>query len=556
MLMFGTLKGRIITIVAVVAASIAFLVLNGINLGLDLQGGMYLALEVSDPQHTMTADARRDATDQALQVINNRVNQFGVLEPLIQKAGDDRIIVQLPGIRDEARAKAIIERTAFLEFQHVLPTQNLMSALGRIDRAIVASGKVATTPAKTDTATKPAGPSPMDLLFQQQRDSAARAGGDSTGTGKLAANDSAQADSADAAALPTDEKNRPLGALLMESGQDGEFLVSESDRPKVEQYLALPEVQRVLPRDVELAWGKLPQGRGAELYHSLYVLEKDAFMRGSSLTDASAGRDQQYNKTMVYFQLNRRGGRVFERETGSHIGKRIAIVLDNQVQSAPNVISQISTSGQIEMGNAAMTEARDLALVLRAGALPAPISIIEQRSVGPALGQDSVDKGKIAGLIGIGFVILIMVGIYRVAGLLSILGLGVYVVMVLGLLAAFPDATLTAPGIAGLILSIGMAVDANVLIFERIREELDAGHSNRAAVDDGFRHAMSAIVDSNLTTIITGLILFQVGSGPVRGFAVTLTIGILASFFSAVYATKTFFLLYLDRKAPNEPISI
>jgi len=556
--MFGTLKGRILTIVLVVAASVAFLLINGITLGLDLRGGMYLALEVDDPQNTMTAEARRDATDQALQVINNRIDEFGVLEPDIRKSGDDRIIVQLPGVDDEDRAKAIIERTAFLEFQHVLPTTELMKALPRIDRAIVASGKVAAPSADADTTTKPAGPSPMDILFQQQRDSAARAGGDSATAGNVATADSAQADSADAAtdALPTNERNRPFGALLAESGQDGEFLVADADRNKIVQYLALPEVQRVFPRNIELAWGNAPQGRGAELYHSLYVLEKDAFMRGSSLTDASAGRDQQFNKTMVYFQLNRRGGRVFERETGSHIGKRIAIVLDNQVQSAPNVLSQISTSGQIEMGNAPMTEARDLALVLRAGALPAPIRIVEQRSVGPALGQDSIDKGKLAGIIGLVLVMLIMLGIYRVAGFLAIMALGVYVAMVMGLMAILPNASLTAPGIAGLILSIGMALDANFLIFERIREEIDAGHSNRAAMEDGFRHAMSAIVDSNLTTIITALILFQVGTGPVRGFAVTLTIGILASFFSAVFVTKTFFMLYLDRKAPAEPISI
>jgi preprotein translocase subunit SecD len=551
--MFGTLKGRILIIAAVVLASVAALVYNGITLGLDLQGGMYLALEVEDPQNTMTADARRDATDQALQVINNRIDEFGVLEPDVRKSGDDRIIVALPGVKDEERAKAIIERTAFLEFQHVLPTQNLMNALSRIDRAIIASGKVA-QPSQRDTTSKPTGPSAMDVLFQQQRDSA-RASGDSAATGNLAANDSAQGDTANAT-LPTDERNRPFGALLMESGQDGEFLVADADRSKVEQYLALPEVQRVMPRDIELAWGKTPQGRGAELYHSLYVLQKDAFMRGSSLTDASAGRDQQFNKTMVYFQLNRRGGRVFERETGSHIGKRIAIVLDNQVQSAPNVISQISTSGQIEMGNAPMTEARDLALVLRAGALPAPIRIVEQRSVGPALGQDSIDDGRLAGIIGLVLVMLIMVGIYRVAGALAIAALLVYVSIVLGLMAALPNASLTAPGIAGLILSVGMALDANFLIFERIREELGAGHSNRAAMEDGFRHAMSAIVDSNLTTIITALILFQVGTGPVRGFAVTLTIGILASFFSAVFVTKTFMMLYLDRKAPGEPISI
>jgi preprotein translocase subunit SecD len=545
--MFGTLKGRILVIAAVVAASVAFLLINGINLGLDLQGGMYLALEVEDPQGTMTPDARRDATDQALQVINNRIDEFGVMEPNIQRSGEDRIIVELPGIRDEERAKAIIERTAFLEFQHVLATQSFLAALPRIDRAIVASGKVS-VPQTRDTART--GPSPMDLLFRQQRDSARAAQGDTAADTTAAAADTAAEEVAQAG-----DRNSPLGSLLMESGAEGEFLVAASDRPTVEQYLALPEVQRALPRGVELLWGTTPQGRGAELYHSLFVLESRSFMRGSSLTEASAGRDQQFGKTMVYFQLNRRGGRIFAQETGQHIGDRIAIVLDNQVQSAPNVISQISTSGQIEMGNASMEEARDLALVLRAGALPAPIQIIEQRSVGPALGQDSIDQGTMAGIIGLVLVLLIMVAIYKLSGLLAIMALLVYVVMVLGGLAAF-HAHLTAPGIAGLILSIGMALDANFLIFERIREEIDAGRTNRAAMEDGFRHAMSAIIDSNLTTLITALILYQVGTGPVRGFAVTLTIGILASFFSAVFVTKTFYMIYIDRKAPSEPISI
>jgi protein-export membrane protein SecD len=551
--MFGTLKGRILVIVAVIAISLAFLFTNGINLGLDLQGGMYLALEVADPQGTMTSEARKDATDQALQVINNRVDEFGVAEHSIQKSGDDRIIVALPGVKDEDRAKKVIERTAFLEFQHVLPTQSIMNSLQRIDRAIIAAGgavDTASTPA--DTATKPAGPSPMDLLFQQQRDSVARASGDTT----AAAGDTASADSADATLPTAGERNRPFSSVLAESGQDGEFLVSATDRPRVEKWLALPEVQRALPRGVELTWGKDPQGRGAELYHSLYTLDSESFMKGSSLTDASAGRDQQFNKTMVYFELNRRGGRVFERETGSHIGKRIAIVLDNQVQSAPNVLSQIGARGQIEMGTAPMEEARDLALVLRAGALPAPIQIIEQRSVGPALGQDSIDQGKMAGIIGMVLVLLIMVGIYKLSGLMAIGALVVYVIMLLGGLAMIPGATLTAPGIAGLILSVGMALDANFLIFERIREEMAEGRTNRAAVDEGFKQAMSAIVDSNLTTIITALILYQVGTGPVRGFAVTLTLGILASFFSAVFVTKTFMMIYLERKAPSEPISI
>jgi preprotein translocase subunit SecD len=230
-------------------------------------------------------------------------------------------------------------------------------------------------------------------------------------------------------------------------------------------------------------------------------------------------------------------------------------VLDNEVHSAPSIRTRIGASGQIDMAQAPMEEARDLALVLRAGAFTAPLEIVEQRSVGPQLGQDSIDQGQLAGIIGISLVILIMMVYYRLSGVLAVLALMIYVLLLLAGLSGL-GATLTAPGIAGIILSLGMAVDANVLIFERIREELALGRTVRAAVDNGFGHAMSAIVDSNLTTLITALILFQIGTGPVRGFAVTLSIGIVASFFTAVFITRTFMLAYLERRRTADAISI
>ena len=202
-----------------------------------------------------------------------------------------------------------------------------------------------------------------------------------------------------------------------------------------------------------------------------------------------------------------------------------------------------------------MAEANDLALVLRAGALPAPLSIMEERTVGPSLGQDSIDQGRIAGIVGLAFVIVIMALYYRMAGVLAIVALSIYLLLVLGGLATL-NATLTLPGIAGLILSIGMAVDANVLIFERVREELAAKRAPRTAVEEGFGNALSAIVDANITTLITGMILFQFGTGPVRGFAVTLCIGIVASFFSALYVTRTLFLIYLSGKRGADPVSV
>lgn len=545
--MFGTIRGRLVTIAIVIAGAIAAYMSNdGVSLGLDLQGGMYLALEVQDPDGTLTQEAREDATDQNLQILRNRLDQFGVAEPLVQKVGSDRIIVSLPGIRDEARARGIIERSAFLEWKLVRPTMEFTNALSRLDRAVASQlepeelAVEPTTPADTaavaDTAAADTTgqPSLTEMLF----------GRDTT------AADSAQGDSL---ALPVDRR-RPLSSLLLDSGSDGEFLVQEQDVERVKEYLALPGVTAAMPRGTELRWGKV-MGQGAQLYRSLFFLEARPFITGERLRQATAGRDPQYNKTVVTFELDRRGGRIFEDVTSQHIDDRIAIVLDTIVHSAPVVISRIGANGQIDMGQADMQEASDLALVLRAGALAKPLEIVEQRSVGPSLGQDSIDQGKVAGIIGVSLVIIIMMLYYRLAGVLAVAALALYVILVMGGLAGI-GANLSAPGIAGLILSLGMAVDANVLIFERIREELLAGRSTRAAADEGFKHAMSAIIDSNITTLITALILYQVGTGPVRGFAVTLSIGIVASFFTAVYITRTFFLIYLQRKRAAEPISI
>ena len=326
----------------------------------------------------------------------------------------------------------------------------------------------------------------------------------------------------------------------------------------MQRYLALPQVQRLMPRGTELRWGHVPQqqaGQPAPAYRTLYLLEARPIITGEYLQDAQAQRDPQFNQPIVTFEFSRRGGRIFERATGENVGNQMAIVLDERVFSAPVIRSQIGARGQIEMGGGSIEEARDLALVLRAGALPAPLRIVEERTVGPSLGQDSIDQGTIAGLIGITLVILTMLAYYRVAGAMAVAALALYLLFVLGGLAAV-GATLTLPGIAGLVLSIGMAVDANVLIFERIREELAAGRSARVAVNQGFGHALSAIVDSNLTTLITAVILFQFGTGPIRGFAVTLGIGIIASMFTAIFITRTFFMLYLDRRGAVQTVSI
>jgi protein-export membrane protein SecD len=561
--MLGSLKGRIFVIVAVLAVSGWYMfdnynscaqeraltgsarVCSPIKLGLDLQGGMHLVLEVDDPEGTMTQEARAEATETALHIIRTRIDQFGVEEPMIQKVGEDRIIVQLPGIEDEERAKDIIHQTAFLQFflvQSGAEYRAFRDALPRLDRAVLAAfGEDAGQAAdqRVDTGREAV----EDLLF----------GTDTVRQDTAAPVQEAAPEEEDpAAAAPS---RRPLSQLLLETGRDGQLMVQERDVEMVQRWLADEQVRRAMPRRTSLRWHHEPEASGAQLYRTLWVLQDPAFMRGDELENATPGRDAQYGETIVSFELTRAGGRQFERTTSENLGELIAIVLDEQVMSAPVIRGRIAMRGQITLGQASMEEARDLALVLRAGALPAPLRIMEERTIGPSLGADSIAKGRMAGMIGLIFVILAMIGYYRTAGVLAVGALVVYALILGGGLAAF-NATLTLPGIAGLILSIGMAVDANVLIFERIREELNAGRVPRTAADEGFKHAMSAIVDSNLTTLLTALILFQFGTGPVRGFAVTLSVGIVASFFSAVYVTRTLFLLYLARKKPTEAISI
>ena len=540
--MFTSLRGRIIVILALVGVSIGYLVNRGIKLGLDLQGGMHLVLEVYDPDGTMTSEARADAIDRSERILRTRIDQFGVEEPSVQKVGGDRIIVELPGIGldDESRAKDLIQQSAFLEFKLVLPVTELQSALARIDRQIIAALGVDSLWA---LGRDEEGPSQdiQNLIF----------GGQSA--------DSTQADST-GVEEETEEEDRsvnlsPLTSLLLSGDVEGAYLVATEDVEVAELFLAIPQVQRALPRNISLHWEADPIGLGQRTYHRLYVTEEDAFVTGEMLQGATAQRDPQFNQPQVAFEFDRAGGRRFSNFTTQHIGDNIAIVLDDEIVSAPVVQDRIGASGVINMGNADMLEAADLALVLRAGALPARLEIMEERTVGPSLGQDSIDRGRIAGLVGMVLVILIMTLYYHVAGTLAVMALGVYLMLVLGGLSAF-GATLTLPGMAGLILSVGMAVDANVLIFERIREELILGRATRTAVDEGFAHALSAIVDANITTLITALILFQFGSGPVKGFAVTLSIGIVASFFSALYVTRTFFLIYLSEKKASDPISI
>lgn len=505
--------------------------------GLDLQGGMHLVLEVDDSKQVV-AD-KSGAIDRALKTVRNRVEGFGVSEPVVQKSGSDRIIVQLPGVSDQERALAVVRDQAYLEFQITDETQALERVLSRLDAIVRDRGLAKATPGTSRPST-PSAPRGLQGLL-----TAADTGKDSAA---LAAADSARSDTVIAG-------GGAFSNLIQQGGIQGEYFVQDRNVPTVTRFLEDSAVQAALPPAKELLWGSDSTVIAGSLYRTLYMVDKRAIMTGEFLTDARPNTSP-LEGTIVQFKLNNVGGRRFRSETGRHVGDHMAIVLDGRVMGRPPVIqSAIGTDGQITMGGRDLAAAQDLALVLRAGALPVPLRVAEIRTIGPSLGQDSIQKGLRAGLLGLVLVIVIMIGYYRFSGILSVAGLLFYAVSTLAFLAAF-DATLTLPGIAGFILSIGMAVDANFLQFERIREELARGKTVRTAVEEGFKNSFSAIVDTHVTTALTGAVLYQYGTGPVKGFAVTLVAGVVSSMVSSVFVVRTLFLVWLSRSRGTKPLSI
>ena len=500
-----------------------------ISLGLDLQGGIHLALEV-DQSRGPVPDAA-EAIRRAERVVRTRIDQFGTTEPVVQVVGGNRLIVELPGEKDPDRAKRVIQQTAFLEFRITDMQSKFRDAIPAIDRALRAAGVQAPGNAPVSAVSQLFG---ADTAKQKQPGAKRKQQPDTAGLNAPG----------------------PLSSLLYQGALPGEYLVPVEQVPVAESLLARPEVQRLVPRGIELRGGTEDISRGARSFQTLYAVEDRPIITGDELEKATARRDQLTNQSVVDFVLSRRGGRTFERETGRHVNDYMAIILDGRVQRQPPIIkSQIGQRGQIELGAKALQEAQDLALVLRAGALPAPLTIVEERTIGPSLGRDSIADGIRAGIVGVALVVLIMVIYYRLSGALAVAALTFYVLLTLGGLAAF-GFTLTLPGLAGLVLSVGIAVDANVLIFERIREELQHGKLIRTAVDEGFKHAMSAIIDSNVSTALTAAILYLVGTGPVQGFAITLIIGIIASMFTAVFLVRTFYMIWLQRRPDMATLSV
>ncbi len=503
-----------------------------LKLGLDLQGGMYLALEVDESKQAVVD--KSDALDRALKVVRTRIDQFGVSEPIVQKVGSDRITVELPGIDDPQRATDVVEKQAFLQFQIVDESEALNKSLARIDQ-ILRDLRVETgTTASGDTTKRST----------------------STLTQLLTKADSAKGDSARSDSAVTPTTGGPFSRRVQVGQIQGEYFVATRDVPVLEQYLAIEQVKNALPPGKEILWSGDTTSLGGEAFRAFYVVDSRPIITGEYLQDARPNQSP-IDGTIVEFQLNNEGGRQFRRETGRHIQDYMAIVLDDRVMGRPPVIQgAIGTRGQITMGQGRdLREAQDLALVLRAGSLPVPLKIAEIRNIGASLGEDSIRQGLSAGALGVALVILIMIVYYRFSGFLAVCGLAFYALTTLAILAAF-EATLTLPGLAGFVLSIGMAVDANFLIFERIREELERGKTIRTAVNEGFDRAWSAIVDTHVTTALTAAILYQFGTGPVRGFAVALLAGLAASMVSAIFVVRTLFMLWLDRNKTTEALSI
>ncbi|MGB7054947.1 MAG: protein translocase subunit SecD [bacterium] len=446
---------------------------RAIHLGLDLRGGMHLVLEVDT---SGIQEKPQDLRDRAFEIIQNRIDEFGVYEPVIEKQSGGRIMIQLPGV-DRERAVELIKKVAHLEFK-LAEDDRMGETVEKVDQHLQGE----------DT-----------LAFEQ-----------------------------------------PFSSYVI--GVDRDPGIDYRDEDSVRVLLA--RAQEVIPADVEFVFGAKEEYTGREVKR-LYLLKKTAELTGEAIRDARHGPNQSSNLQYVGtweidLEFKREAARKFATITGRNINKRLAIVLDGVVQSAPMITERIPQGRASITGRFTPEEARDLAIILRAGALPAPLRIVEERTVGPSLGRDSIESGIRAVLIAGAVVIIFMLIYYSLSGFVADFALFLNMFFLLAVLSAFRG-SLTMPGIAGIALTIGMAVDANVLIFERIREELKIGKTTRTAIDQGFARAWITIFDSNITTIIIGVILFIFGSGSIKGFALTLTIGLLSNLFTAVFVGKVIF---------------
>ncbi|MCK5125896.1 MAG: protein translocase subunit SecD [candidate division Zixibacteria bacterium] len=505
---------------------------KAMRLGLDLQGGMHVVLRVQ--LEKLDENGRKDAVERSEAIIRNRIDQFGVTEPLIQKSGDDRIIVDLPGFTDTKRAEKLIGEMARLEFKLQETFENAELLLSKIDKTLMEMD-LSVEGGQIDNEAGDETPATTNDTESEKSDNGANVDvlADLLGEQSDSLNEIAMLDD-DEADFPFSTYLEPVpGALGPQWNVETELV------PNIKLLLSKPEVQKLIPADAEFAWAIHSEIFGAQRVTRLYLLKSRVQMSGEYLIDAIP-RNNEFGKPVVDFSLTRKGGKIFGRVTGPNIGKPLAICLDGKVESAPRLNDRIKDKGTITLGAGTFQNARDLAIVLKAGALPTDVEIIESSVVGASLGNDSIERGTTASIIALALVLLFIAIYYRLSGVIADVALLFNLFFLLAAMAGL-GATLTMPGIAGIILTIGIAVDANVLIFERIREELRTGKTVRASIDAGYERALVTIIDSHVTTLITAAILFIFGSGSIKGFAVSLFLGVLLSLYTAFFITKTIF---------------
>lgn len=445
---------------------------------------------------------RDSAVNRAIEIIRTRVDRFGVTEPSILKQGNNRIVVELPGVDDEERVRNLLKGTARLEFRMTAEPEEINSAKERIFN-----------------------------YYDQLADNTAQ--------------DTVEPSN-------NEQQNKLLEALNPQGRNQYVFgYASGVDTARVNELMASEEVQQLIPRNTTFLWSAnaFAEDQGFEFFELIGV-RSQIELTGDVISEARVAFDPTTNRPEVSMSMNNEGARIWARLTGANIGKPVAIVLDGYVFSYPTVQTKINNGRSSITGLDGVREAEDLVNILLSGALPAPLDIIQERTVGATLGEASIQAGFYSTLFGLVIVAMFMIAYYRTGGGIADLALILNIIFILGILAAF-KATLTLPGIAGIVLTIGMAVDANVLIFDRIREEMRGGKTLRAAIDNGYSNAMSAIVDANVTTFFVAVILYSFGVGPIKGFAVTLMAGIAASLFSAIVITRVI-IDYLTREKTAE----
>jgi preprotein translocase subunit SecD len=496
----------------------------------------------NDEVQTYLQKKADEAVDQAMEIVRNRVDRYGVTEPSIQKQGSRRVAVELPGVDEPERVRSLLESASQLTFHLMADPQQLRASVQRVIQYY--------EPSAADTA----------QVAEAQDTTAQDASGVQNASGAMAGDTT---EATEGTELATADSDTTKGTALTESeteestGPQNDLLsvmrplprqgspvvghVLESDTSRVNELMSRPAVRKMLPAGLQLMWGArnlAPEGQ--EPMYPLLAVQGEPELTGDVITEASVQFDQQTNQPAVSMTMNSEGARTWSRLTGANVGKQVAIVLDNIVYSNP-VVEQRITGGRSSIdGLESRQEAEDIVTILRSGSLPAPVNIIQERTVGPSLGEASIRAGLISVIVGLLLVVLFMIMYYRTAGVVADIALLLNLILILGILAGF-GATLTLPGIAGIVLTIGMAVDANVLIYDRVREEQNTGKTLRAAISAGYEQSLSAILDANITTFFMGVILYSFGVGPIQGFAVTLMAGILSSLFTAIIVTRLIF---------------